>query len=110
MSPTARQDSDAARAAMRLHLTNSRERLRHAHEEGLRLRFIKLGFKCDAFDWLIDFERDGQRSFGDDVLLIETFELQYVRRINNAVEHEVLTFADGILQRIGNFHALLLLT
>ena len=29
----ARQDSDAARAAMRLHLTNSRERLRHAHEE-----------------------------------------------------------------------------
>ncbi len=28
-----RQDSDAARAAMRLHLTNSRERLRHAHEE-----------------------------------------------------------------------------
>jgi DNA-binding FadR family transcriptional regulator len=30
----ARQDSDAARAAMRLHLTNSRERLRQAHEEG----------------------------------------------------------------------------
>ena len=29
----ARQDSEAARAAMRLHLTNSRERLRHAHEE-----------------------------------------------------------------------------
>ncbi|MBP5953213.1 FadR/GntR family transcriptional regulator [Pseudomonas sp. P42] len=29
----ARQDSDAARAAMRLHLTNSRERLRQAHEE-----------------------------------------------------------------------------
>ena len=29
----ARQDADAARAAMRLHLTNSRERLRHAHEE-----------------------------------------------------------------------------
>jgi DNA-binding FadR family transcriptional regulator len=29
----ARQDSDAARAAMRLHLTNSRERLRHAHEQ-----------------------------------------------------------------------------
>ncbi|WP_375378946.1 MULTISPECIES: FCD domain-containing protein [unclassified Pseudomonas] len=29
----ARQDSDAARAAMRLHLTNSRERLRHVHEE-----------------------------------------------------------------------------
>jgi len=28
----ARQDSDAARAAMRLHLTNSRERLRQAHE------------------------------------------------------------------------------
>jgi GntR family transcriptional regulator, transcriptional repressor for pyruvate dehydrogenase complex len=28
----ARQDSDAARAAMRLHLTNSRERLRLAHE------------------------------------------------------------------------------
>ena len=32
----ARQDSDAARAAMRLHLTNSRERLRHAHEEAER--------------------------------------------------------------------------
>lgn len=29
----ARQDADAARAAMRLHLTNSRERLRQAHEE-----------------------------------------------------------------------------
>jgi len=29
----ARQDADAARAAMRLHLTNSRERLRLAHEE-----------------------------------------------------------------------------
>ena len=29
----ARQDSEAARAAMRLHLTNSRERLRQAHEE-----------------------------------------------------------------------------
>ncbi len=29
----ARQDPDAARAAMRLHLTNSRERLRQAHEE-----------------------------------------------------------------------------
>ena len=29
----ARQDPEAARAAMRLHLTNSRERLRHAHEE-----------------------------------------------------------------------------
>lgn len=29
----ARQDSDAARAAMRLHLTNSRERLRQAHEQ-----------------------------------------------------------------------------
>ncbi|WP_407312288.1 FadR/GntR family transcriptional regulator [Pseudomonas sp. nanlin1] len=29
----ARQDADAARAAMRLHLTHSRERLRHAHEE-----------------------------------------------------------------------------
>ncbi|CAI8874217.1 hypothetical protein EMIT0347P_40020 [Pseudomonas sp. IT-347P] len=29
----ARQDCDAARAAMRLHLTNSRERLRQAHEE-----------------------------------------------------------------------------
>lgn len=28
-----RSDSDAARAAMRLHLTNSRERLRRAHEE-----------------------------------------------------------------------------
>lgn len=28
----ARKDSDAARAAMRLHLTNSRERLRQAHE------------------------------------------------------------------------------
>ena len=28
----ARQDSDAARAAVRLHLTNSRERLRQAHE------------------------------------------------------------------------------
>jgi len=28
----ARQDADAARAAMRLHLTNSRERLRRAHE------------------------------------------------------------------------------
>ncbi|MBD1553355.1 FadR/GntR family transcriptional regulator [Pseudomonas typographi] len=28
----ARQDADAARAAMRLHLTNSRERLRQAHE------------------------------------------------------------------------------
>jgi len=32
----ARQDSDAARAAMRLHLTNSRERLRHAHEAAER--------------------------------------------------------------------------
>ncbi|TLX52804.1 GntR family transcriptional regulator [Stutzerimonas nosocomialis] len=32
-SAIARQDSDAARAAMRLHLTNSRERLRQAHEE-----------------------------------------------------------------------------
>lgn len=29
----ARQDVDAARAAMRLHLTNNRERLRQAHEE-----------------------------------------------------------------------------
>lgn len=29
----ARQDAEAARAAMRLHLTNSRERLRQAHEE-----------------------------------------------------------------------------
>ncbi|HSC82444.1 MAG TPA: FadR/GntR family transcriptional regulator [Pseudomonas sp.] len=29
----ARQDPEAARAAMRLHLTNSRERLRQAHEE-----------------------------------------------------------------------------
>lgn len=29
----ARQDADGARAAMRLHLTNSRERLRQAHEE-----------------------------------------------------------------------------
>ena len=29
----ARQDSEGARAAMRLHLTNSRERLRRAHEE-----------------------------------------------------------------------------
>ncbi|GGL96068.1 GntR family transcriptional regulator [Pseudomonas asuensis] len=29
----ARQDTDAARAAMRLHLTNSRERLRRANEE-----------------------------------------------------------------------------
>ncbi|MET1078028.1 MAG: FadR/GntR family transcriptional regulator [Pseudomonas sp.] len=29
----ARQDPEAARAAMRLHLTNSRERLRRAHEE-----------------------------------------------------------------------------
>ena len=28
----ARQDAEAARAAMRLHLTNSRERLRQAHE------------------------------------------------------------------------------
>ncbi|MCY1510471.1 FCD domain protein [compost metagenome] len=28
----ARQDADSARAAMRLHLTNSRERLRQAHE------------------------------------------------------------------------------
>src|SRR5471032_2279455 len=34
----ARQDSDAARAAMRLHLTNSRERLRQAHEEVEDLR------------------------------------------------------------------------
>lgn len=32
----ARQDSDAARAAMRLHLTHSRERLRHAHEAAER--------------------------------------------------------------------------
>lgn len=29
----ARQDAESARAAMRLHLTNSRERLRQAHEE-----------------------------------------------------------------------------
>ncbi len=29
----ARQDPESARAAMRLHLTNSRERLRQAHEE-----------------------------------------------------------------------------
>ncbi|NQD91788.1 GntR family transcriptional regulator, partial [Pseudomonas sp. CrR25] len=28
----ARQDPETARAAMRLHLTNSRERLRQAHE------------------------------------------------------------------------------
>ncbi|WP_417797338.1 FCD domain-containing protein, partial [Stutzerimonas nitrititolerans] len=28
-----RQDPESARAAMRLHLTNSRERLRQAHEE-----------------------------------------------------------------------------
>ncbi len=34
----ARQDSDAARAAMRLHLTNSRERLRQAHEQAEQLR------------------------------------------------------------------------
>ncbi|MCY1302680.1 hypothetical protein D9M70_523540 [compost metagenome] len=34
----ARQDSDAARAAMRLHLTNSRERLRQAHEEAEKTR------------------------------------------------------------------------
>ncbi|BAU72273.1 FadR/GntR family transcriptional regulator [Metapseudomonas furukawaii] len=32
----ARQDAEAARAAMRLHLTNSRERLRQAHEEAER--------------------------------------------------------------------------
>lgn len=32
-SAIARQDADAARAAMRLHLTNSRERLRQAHED-----------------------------------------------------------------------------
>lgn len=30
---TEQSSQDAARAAMRLHLTNSRERLRHAHEE-----------------------------------------------------------------------------
>ncbi|WP_028241844.1 FadR/GntR family transcriptional regulator [Stutzerimonas azotifigens] len=34
----ARQDPDAARAAMRLHLTNSRERLRQAHEEAEAMR------------------------------------------------------------------------
>jgi GntR family transcriptional regulator, transcriptional repressor for pyruvate dehydrogenase complex len=32
-SAIARKDAESARAAMRLHLTNSRERLRHAHEE-----------------------------------------------------------------------------
>jgi len=31
--PRTRLNSDAARAAMRLHLPTSRERLRHAHEE-----------------------------------------------------------------------------
>ncbi|NWE11230.1 hypothetical protein HX788_29430, partial [Pseudomonas edaphica] len=31
--PRAGLDSDAARAAMSLHLTNSSERVRHAHEE-----------------------------------------------------------------------------
>ncbi|SEQ33957.1 DNA-binding transcriptional regulator, FadR family [Azotobacter beijerinckii] len=34
----ARQDADAARAAMRLHLTNSRERLRMVHEEAETLQ------------------------------------------------------------------------
>ena len=33
-----RQDSEGARAAMRTHLTNSRERLRRAHEDALRAR------------------------------------------------------------------------
>ncbi|MFP5476365.1 MAG: GntR family transcriptional regulator, partial [Gammaproteobacteria bacterium] len=32
-SAIARGDADAARAAMRIHLTNSRERLRRAREE-----------------------------------------------------------------------------
>ena len=32
----ARQDADCARAAMRLHLTNSRERLRKAHDQAER--------------------------------------------------------------------------
>lgn len=39
----ARRDSDSARAAMRIHLTNSRERLRKAQEEALAASLARVG-------------------------------------------------------------------
>ena len=102
----ARQDSDAARAAMRLHFDQQSRAAAPCSRRSRGAAGLRVGhdLKRHISDGLVKIERDGEESFNYLVLGSGTFKFENVSFVNHAIKGDLLFFAVRHIELV--FHGL----